>query len=137
MGIQVSWQRGCQFEIETEKGFKILADADGKHAACPTEILLAALGSCSATDVVAAIESSGAALYSLTNILTYTLTEEAPRLYRRVNLHFEIQGKGLTSEFLEQSIRTAINRYCHVCLMLQPKIEVTFSVEYQDKTLSE
>lgn len=132
MAIRVSWQQGCQFEIETENGFKISADADGEHAACPTEILLAALGSCSATDVVTAIEASGAELHTLTNNLTYTLTAESPRLYKSVNLHFDIKGRGMTVDFVEQSIHRAIKRYCHVCLMLKPKIEVTFSVELRE-----
>lgn len=129
MSIEVCWQHDCQFEIETEQGFKILADANGKEAPCPTEILLSALGSCSATDVVLAIEEAEISMESLTNQLTYTLTEKSPRLYKTVNLHFIVKSPDLTDALLNESIQNAINKYCHVCLMLQPQIEITFSSE--------
>ncbi len=133
MSISVSWLKDCEFKITTSDGFELLADADSKVAPCPTEILLSALGSCSATDVVMGLEEKGIKIESLTNTLTFTLTDSspdsAPQLYKTVNLHFTVKANNVTEQQIASAAENAINKYCHVCLMLQPTIDITFTVE--------
>ena len=129
MSINVDWQKDCQFKVTTSNGFSIIIDAENEVAPCPTEVLLSALGSCSATDVMLYFKDKQAQLESLNNHLTYTLTQTEPRLYQSVNLHFTAKGEGITVAELERAAELAINQYCHVCLMLKPAIEITFSVE--------
>jgi putative redox protein len=129
MSIDVTWLQDCQFEITTEKGFKFRADADNEHAPCPTEILLSALGSCSATDVVLELQKQGVEVIQLTNKLTYTLTQQSPRLYDTANLHFIAKAAAVTEQQVLAAAADAIEKYCHVCLMLQPKIAISCSAE--------
>ncbi len=125
--LEVSWLQGYSFRVKTDKGFELITDADNESAPCPTQILLSALGSCSATDVVDALKEQN--LEALSNQLTYTLTDSEPRLYDSVNLHFKVKAAGITKTQLENAARNAINKYCHVCLMLQPQISISYSVE--------
>lgn len=129
MSINITWQGDCRFNVVTDGGFEISIDSDSKSAPCPTEILLSALGSCSATDVALYFKDKGIELESLTNHLTYQLTESEPRLYKSVNLHVSIKGDGITEIELKTAIENAINKYCHVCLMLQPQINITYTAE--------
>jgi len=129
MTISVTWQGDCRFNVVTEDGFKVFIDAESKSAPCPTEILLSALGSCSATDVALYFKDNDIELKGLNNRLTYQLTESEPRLYQSVNLHFTIEAKGVTESQVNTAIEEAINKYCHVCLMLQPTISISYSVE--------
>jgi putative redox protein len=129
MTIRVNWRKGCQFEVVTEQNFKLSVDAESETAPCPTEVLLSALGTCSATDVVLGLQEQGIEIISLRNELSYTLTEESPRLYKSVNLHFVVEGKNITEQQVSASANRAINKYCHVCLMLKPAIDITYSVE--------
>lgn len=129
MSINVIWQGDSRFNVVTDGGFGISIDSDGKSAPCPTEILLSALGSCSATDVALYFKDKGINLESLTNHLTYQLTESEPRLYKSVNLNFSVKGDGITEIELNTAIENALNKYCHVCLMLQPKINITYSTK--------
>ena len=129
MTINVTWQGDCHFNVVTEAGFEIFIDADSKSAPCPTEILLSALGSCSATDVALYFKENDIELKSLNNRLTYQLTESEPRLYKSVNLHFSIEAKGVIESQVNKAIEEAINKYCHVCLMLQPTISISYTVE--------
>lgn len=129
MVISVSWLDNCQFNVVTEDKFEFTIDADGKQAPCPTEILLSALGSCSATDVVMGLQEQGVVLKHLENKLTYTLTEDSPRLYKTVNLHFIVEADNVSAAQVSAAAKGALEKYCHVCLMLQPKINVTHSVE--------
>ncbi|KGJ86753.1 OsmC family protein [Colwellia psychrerythraea] len=129
MTINVTWQNDCRFQVVTEAGFEVFIDADNKSAPCPTEILLSALGSCSATDVTLYFKDNDIELKSLNNRLTYQLTKTEPRLYKSVNLHFSIEAKGVSETLLNKAIEEAINKYCHVCLMLQPAMHISHSVE--------
>ena len=129
MTINITWQGDCRFNAVTDAGFEVFIDADSKSAPCPTEILLSALGSCSATDVALYLKDNNIGLISLHNRLTYKLTESEPRLYKSVNLHFTIEAKRVTESQVNKAIEEAINKYCHVCLMLQPTISISYSVE--------
>lgn len=129
MTIDVSWQGDLRFNAVTEDGFEVFIDSDGRSAPCPTEILLAALGSCSATDVVAYFKDLDIELKGLTNCLTYELTESEPRLYKSVNLHFSIEGENVSKALAQAAVEDAINKYCHVCLMLKPSINNTYTIE--------
>lgn len=129
MSINVKWGGECQFSVTTEGGFNFNVDASSKTAPCPTEILLSALGSCSATDVVLILQEQGFEIQSLENNVTHTLTDDEPRLYKSANLHFVVQGQGISEADVVKAANEAVAKHCHVCLMLQPKIEITCSAE--------
>ena len=131
MTINVAWQEDCRFKVVTEEQHEFFVDADNALAPCPTEVLLAALGSCSATDVVLGLKEQGVDLKNLSNDLSYTLTEQSPQLYESVNLHFTIEATEVTEHQVDTAISEADSKYCHVCLMLQPtnRISHTFDLE--------
>lgn len=129
MSIEVNWQGELQFQASNGQGHSLSIDADSQTAQCPTEVLLSALGSCSATDVLLGIQEAGARVTRFSNHLTYELTDQEPRLYRSVNLHFIIEGSEITNAQIEEAARNALDKYCHVCLMLQPKMTLTYSYE--------
>ncbi|MFP8967414.1 OsmC family protein [Pokkaliibacter sp. CJK22405] len=127
MAIDVTWKQNCEFEVSTENQFHFSIDADNISAPCPTEVLLSALGSCSATDVVMQLCDAGAMLASLTNRVTFTRTDTPPCLYKTITLNFVISGENISTEQVDQAIRNALDKYCHVCLMLHPSIEVDYT----------
>ncbi len=133
MTITVSWQQQLQFSSTTADGHELLLDADSKVAPCPTEALLSALGSCSATDVVLGLQEQGAELLSLTNQVSYTLTNDEPRLYNTANLHFSIGALNLHDIDVDQVIADAIAKYCHVCLMMSKSIVFSHSYSLIEK----
>jgi len=130
MLTEIVWQGKCQFEVNSEDDFTFTVDADSKIAPCPTEVLLSALGTCSATDVVEGIQSIGGKIKSLKNQLSYTLTKDEPQLYKSVNLHFVIDAKNITEKQIDQVVREGIRKTCHVCLMLQSAIEISYTVDF-------
>ncbi len=98
-------------------------------APCPTEILLSALGSCSATDVVLLLQDQGFEVKGLENTVTFALTESEPRLYKSANLHFTVNGSGFKESDILRAGQEAVEKHCHVCLMLNPTIDITCSAE--------
>lgn len=129
MSIDVIWQESSRFRVVSESGFEFHVDADNQSAPCPTEVLLAALGACSATDVVAQLQEQGVELKALRNQVRYTLTDTSPQLYETATLHFTVTAREVTRIQVDQAARNAIEKYCHVCLMLQPRIKISHSVD--------
>ncbi|EJR3614786.1 OsmC family protein, partial [Vibrio parahaemolyticus] len=94
MSINIKWDGDCRFKVSTEGGFTFNVDATSEKAPCPTEVLLSALGSCIATDVVLLLQDQGFEVQGLENTVTFALTESEPRLYKSANLHFTVNGSG-------------------------------------------
>ncbi|BCG17962.1 MULTISPECIES: OsmC family protein [Vibrio] len=119
----------CRFKVSAEDGFTFNVDATTEKASCPTEILLSALGSWSATDVVLLLQDQGVEVKGLENTVTFALTESEPRLYKSANLHFTVNGSGFKeSDILRSAQGEAVEKHCHVCL-LSPTIDITCSAE--------
>lgn len=129
MSIRVKWDGDCRFKVATENGFEFNVDATSEKAPCPTEVLLSALGSCSATDVVILLQEQGFPVMSLENTVTFVLTESEPRLYKSANLHFAVNGANLQESDILRAAQEAVAKHCHVCLMLSPTIDITCSAE--------
>ncbi len=129
MSIQVMWKNDFEFNVTKANGHGFHIDAEGEKALCPTEVLLSALGSCSATDVVNSLQENGVIIEHLTNDISYTLTDEEPRLYKTANLHFTVKGSEVTEQKIKTAIEEALDKYCHVCLMLKPAIDISYSFD--------
>ncbi|RVU32732.1 OsmC family protein [Neptunomonas marina] len=133
MSIKVKWDGDCRFKVSTQGGFTFDIDATSNQALCPTEVLLSALGSCSATDVVLILQERGFEVKSLENQISFVLTESEPRLYKSANLHFVAKGTGLFESDILQAAEEAVKKNCHVCLMLAPAINITYSAKVDEK----
>ncbi len=129
MSIDVTWQQEFQFTVTSENGQQLAVDANGEKALCPTELLLAGLGSCSVTDVIDQLTKRGVEIISLRNQVSYTMTDTEPSLYKTANLHFLVEAKQLDPAWVNEAIDNALEKYCHVCLMLKPAIDVSYSSE--------
>ncbi|GKW48686.1 OsmC family protein [Halomonas sp. NCCP-2165] len=129
MSVDIKWDGDCRFKVLSEGGFTFNVDAASEKAPCPTEVLLSALGSCSATDVVLLLREQGFEVKGLENMVTFTLTESEPRLYKSANLHFTVHGCGFQESDILQAAQEAVEKHCHVCLMLSPSIDITCSAE--------
>ena len=135
MSIKVKWGGDCRFNVTTAGGFSFNVDSTGTQAPCPTEVLLSALGSCSATDVVLMLQEQGFQVESLENSITFVLTDSEPRLYQSANLHFVAEGNGFTSGDVLSAAQEAVAKHCHVCLMLSPAINITCSAVLREMCL--
>ena len=129
MSINIKWDEDCRFKVLTEGGFTFNVDATSEKAPCPTEVLLSALGSCSATDVVLLLQEQGFEVKGLENTVTFALTESEPRLYKSANLHFIVSGVGFQESDILRAAQEAVGKHCHVCLMLSPTIDITYSAK--------
>ena len=105
------------------------SEATGGTAGAPTpmEMVLMALGSCSAVDVVQILAKQRTPVESLRVELDAERREEHPRIFTKIRLDYAVKGAGIREAALERAIKLSEEKYCSVAAMLRGSVEITSS----------
>ena len=99
---------------------------DGEEVALgvrPMEALLAALGTCTAFDVVSILAKRRTPAESYRIELEGERVEEHPRRYTRIWVRHLVSGEGITPESIERAVSLSHEKYCSVAATLNAEIE--------------
>ena len=136
MECKVSWlgSGGMAFSAETGSGHLINMDgapeAGGRNLAPrPMELLLAGTGGCSAFDVVLILQRARQAISACEVILQAERASDDPKVFTKINLHFQLRGKGLDEAKVNRAVKLSHEKYCSATTMLSKTAELTYSVE--------
>lgn len=95
----------------------------------PSELLLVAVGSCTAVDVVSILEKKRTPLSGLEIKVDGEQQQDPPWTFRKVHIHYKLWGDGLTEKAVEQAIQLSEEKYCSVSATVRGAAEVTTSFE--------
>jgi len=111
----VKWVDGLQF-VGTDSGGHsvVLSGSDHQDGVRPSEMLLVALASCSAVDVVEIMKKKRKPLDRLEVAIDGERDPEPPWPYRKIIVHYRARGKELTDKALSQAIALSTQKYCSV-----------------------
>lgn len=112
------------FLARDQHGHAVLIDADSHGAPCPTELLVMALGACCSTDLVNGLQAAGARLHACELQTHETRRTQSPRLYTEIELAFTLRADGVDEATVADILAQALQRQCHVCLMLGASIRL-------------
>jgi putative redox protein len=121
-------------EAVNDMGNKVQMDgspADGGHdkGFRPMQMLLAAMGGCSAVDVVTILRKQREELKDIKITITGEREKDkAPSLYTEVHAHFKLFGN-IDKEKAQKAVALSVGKYCSVAKTLEKTAKVTFSVE--------
>jgi putative redox protein len=107
--------------IETDRG--------RAAAATPMEMLLLALGGCTAVDVVSILKKKRERVTAYRVEVSGTRREEHPRAYTRVEVRHVVTGKGVSERAVAQAVELSETKYCSVAATLRPGVEIVTSYE--------
>lgn len=102
---------------------------DRKAAPTPMEMLLTAVGACTAVDVVSILEKKRQVVTDYKVEVTGTRREEHPRSFDKIHVHHIVSGRGVSEQALEQAIKLSDEKYCSVAATVRPTAEITTSFE--------
>lgn len=117
-----------------EQGNTVEMDASpdiggGNLAMRPMQMLLAALGGCSAIDVVNILRKQRQELKDLKITVTGEREKDAiPSLYTEVHAHFRMFGD-VDPDKAEKAVALSMEKYCSVAKTLEKSAVVTYSFE--------
>ena len=95
----------------------------------PSDLLLVAVGACTAVDVVSILEKKRKPLSSLEISVSAEQQEDPPWTFRRINIHYKLSGADLTDKAVEQAIQISEEKYCSVSATIRGVAEITTSYE--------
>ncbi|AIW21665.1 OsmC family protein [Vibrio coralliilyticus] len=130
MQAEVKWIEDFKFLGHSQSGHSVVMDGNGGATApSPMEMVLMAAGGCSSVDVVDGLKEALQKVTSCTAKLTTERRETAPRIFTKVNIHFEVSGDNLDTDVVAKVTADSLEKYCSVCLMLGAGVEMTHSWE--------
>ena len=103
-------------------------------AATPVELLLIALGSCTAVDVVSIMRKKRERVTDYRVEVRGERRAEFPRKYTRMFVRHIVRGHNVSEKALAQAIELSDEKYCSVAATLRPGVEIVSSYEIIEET---
>ena len=99
----------------------------------PSELLLVALASCTAVDVVEILEKKHQPLNGLHIQASAEQDSDPPWTFRKIHLKYILKGKGLSEKSVEQAIQLSEEKYCSVAATIRAVTQITYEFEIQSE----
>lgn len=126
----VRWIGEEKFVAISPSGHAMALDSESASNKAPTpmELLLMALGSCTATDVVSILKKKRQPLQALEVICSGERASEPPKVYTKLEVVYRLRGK-LEEAAVKHAIELSEQKYCSVSAMLQKTATLTWRHE--------
>jgi putative redox protein len=120
------WLSGKRFVgIDSTNHSVVLSSQDEGVGVKPSDMLLIALTSCCAVDVVEILAKKRMPIASLEITTTGEQDDDPPWTFRKIHLKCRLSGAGLTEKAVEQAVQLAEEKYCSVAATLRATVEIT------------
>lgn len=134
MKASVKWVGDAMFVGETGSGHAVVMDgppeSGGRNMGVrPMEMLLLGTGGCTAFDVVMILKRSRQAVDDCVVEIEAQRSEEVPKVFTHIHLHFVVTGKGLSEEKVKRAIDLTSEKYCSASIMLSKAVDITHDFE--------
>jgi putative redox protein len=115
----------------TPSGHALALDTDSTRSSAPSpvELLLVALGACTATDVASILAKKRQHVTSYTVEVSGQRRDEYPRSYTSMKVHHILTGRSISEKAVADAIELSETKYCSVTATLQPTVEIQSSFE--------
>ncbi len=126
----VKWVGEQQFAATSPSGHTIKMDSDRQSnvAPGPMEMVLMALGGCTATDIAIILEKKRQKLQSLEVVCSGERAADPPTVWVKLDVLFRLRGE-IDEAALKHAIGLTREKYCSVAAMLRKTAEITWRYE--------
>jgi putative redox protein len=126
----VKWIDDQKFAATSPSGHTIVVDSDrqSNSAPGPMDLVLMALGACTATDVVSVLQKKRQKLKSLEVICSGERATQPPTVWTKLEIVYRLRGD-LEDAAVKHAIELSEEKYCSVAAMLKKTAKVTWRYE--------
>jgi putative redox protein len=126
----VKWVGEQKFVATSPSGHAIAVDSDraSNKAPGPMELLLLALGACTATDIVIILEKKRQKLEAFEVICSGERATEPPTVWTRLEMLYRLRGP-LDEAAVKHAIQLSEDKYCSVAAMLRKTAALSWRYE--------
>ena len=127
---KVQWIGEQKFVAIGPSGHALAMDSDrtSNTAPGPMELLLMALGACTATDIVIILDKKRQRLDSLEVICSGERAADPPQVWSKLDILFRLRGK-LEESGVKKAIKLSEEKYCSVSATLRKTAELSWRYE--------
>ncbi|UKM65437.1 OsmC family protein [Flavobacteriaceae bacterium GSB9] len=137
MAVKVStkWLGDMRFESTNPSGHNLFIDAGEENGGKgegyrPKALMLSGLAGCSGLDVAALIKKMKLEVENFNIEIEAHLTEEHPKYYDKVSMHFYFYGENLNEKKLQRAVDLSIEKYCGVMEMFRQFSELDVQTHF-------
>ena len=121
---------GERFSVRFESGAQVpVDDTSTPEAASPVQMVLVALGGCSAIDVLQILRKKRQVVLGYEVVVEGERRAEHPRIFTRIDMLHRVRGRNLNPTAIADAIRLSDTKYCSVHAMLEGKAHITSRFE--------
>jgi putative redox protein len=132
----VKWIEGKQFiGVDSTNHSVVLSTPSEGIGIKPSDLLLIAVASCSAVDVVEILEKKRMTLTYLEISSSGEQDQDPPWTFRKIHMHYKIGGKNLTEKAVAQAIQLSEEKYCSVAATVRATAEIITDFEILEETV--
>ncbi|OLB37531.1 MAG: hypothetical protein AUH11_08375 [Acidobacteria bacterium 13_2_20CM_57_17] len=126
----VKWIGDEKFVATSPSGHAMTIDSDraSNKAPGPMELVLLALGACTATDVVSILKKKRQKLESLEVICSGERAAEPPTIWTKLEILYRLRGQ-LDDTAVKHAIQLSEDKYCSVAAMLKKTAALSWRYE--------
>lgn len=126
----VKWIEGQKFVATGPSGHAITVDSDREtnSAPGPMELVLMALGACTATDIVIVLKKKRQKLEGLEVICSGERAAEPPTVWTKLEIVYRLKGD-LDEAAVKHAIELSEEKYCSVAAMLKKTAKISWRYE--------
>ena len=130
--VRLKWaEKNLFVGVDSTKHAIVISAQDEENAEGmkPSDLLLLALGSCSAVDVVGILKKKRQKMRGLSIHIEGDNEEDPPWQLTDIRLLYKIQGEDIDPKAVEQAIELAEMKYCSVAATLRSNVRITSDFE--------
>jgi len=123
----------------TPSGHALPLDANSNRSSAPSpaEILLVALGSCTASDVAGILAKKRQHVTSYVVEVSGERRDDHPRRFTAMKVHHILTGRSISPKAVAQAIELSDTKYCSVAATLRPTVEIQSTFEIIEEPANE
>lgn len=130
MRVTTQLVEGAMFVATDSNGRSVVADGGEENRGFkPAQLLLAALATCSGTDVVDILRKKRERFHGLQIEVDGTRQQSPPWTFRDIAVKYVVRGSSVKPEAVEQAIRLSMEKYCSVAATIKGMAKITTSYE--------
>lgn len=97
----------------------------------PKDLLLMALGGCTASDVVSILKKKRVPVDKLELRLKGTTRDEHPQIFTHIHIEYVAYGENINPADVERAIELSSTKYCAISAMLKQAVNITHSFKIE------
>lgn len=130
MTVTIQRAKGSTFIGKGPSNHWVVLDTNeefgGTEAGCkPMELILIALGGCTAMDVESLIRKMRTPADDFKIEITSERSPEHPKVYTKIHLRLSFWGEKLNENLIKKAVDLSQKKYCSVTAMLRKTAEIT------------